>query len=554
MTHLLSRRRFLQLTGGAGAATLLDITTLLPTADHAGAQSAAVGFVRDATGITVVDVVYRPDESGYWVLCSDGSVFGIGIGEFGSAATDGVHPAVALASTPDGGGYWIFDSLGRVQAFGNATSMGDLSDLVLAGPIVDASALDDGTGYYMLGSDGGIFSFGSARFHGSVPQVLPGVQLNQPVVGLVPDGTTGYWLVAADGGLFSFGSAAFQGSVPEVLGTAPLAKPVVGALASGNAYLMVAADGGIFSFGSTQFHGSRPELQLDDPADVTCADVTADRSGYLMLDDTGIPAGFGTASTDAVRSTGRQARSTHRYNFMPWFDRQPLRWPSSDPIHYVTNNDFGPSGATQMIHDAVAEISALTGLAFIHDGATSEYVGHRFVSSNDVVLDERSAYQPQRYGERWAPVWIGARPGIPNTSLLGTALTTPHFLLRATEDIEIDENGQPTVITVGEPTYVTGHIGFVWGNGSRASLVDLPAVLLHELGHLVGLDHAGDIEELMFASLTDQTAFGSGDRLGLAMLGQASRHPTAPGPGVGIVLSNRSLAANQPIGGGCRHG
>ena len=534
---------------------MLDATALLPTTSVAGAQTAS--FARNPLGIRVVDVVYRPDEAGYWVLCNNGEVHGIGVPSLGSAVMTGSDEIVALAPTPDGNGYWIFDQAGRVQTFGNATDFGDLSAITLAGPIVDAVSLPDGTGYYMLGNDGGIFSFGSAQFHGSVPQVLPGVTLNQPVVGLVPDGTSGYWLVAADGGLFSFGTAAFQGSVPQVLGSTPLAEPVIGALASGNAYLMVAADGGIFSFGTTIFHGSRPGMSLDGGASVTmlppvtCADVTTDRSGYLMLDTAGLPYGFGSAATAEERSLGAQARDTHRYIYTWFADNQPIRWASDEPIHYVINNDFGPTAAIDMIHQAFADTAAATGLTFVFDGMTTEYVGMTFTTTNDVALSFRSAYQPGRYGNRWAPVWIGARPGTPGTSLLGVATNSVHDQLRATEIITApDENGEPALWEVGHPTYVTGNIGYVWGNGASTTLDLLPGVLLHEIGHLLGLDHAGDVDELMFYQLRDRQTFGSGDRLALQLQGRAAFHPTAPGPTEGTIRNNFSTTT-RPIGGGC---
>ena len=45
------------------------------------------------------------------------------------------------------------------------------------------------------------------------------------------------------------------------------------------------------------------------------------------------------------------------------------------------------------------------------------------------------------------------------------------------------------------------------------------AVIMHELGHLVGLDHVDDPTELMAPVNTGQYRFGPGDRQGLADLG-----------------------------------
>ena len=48
---------------------------------------------------------------------------------------------------------------------------------------------------------------------------------------------------------------------------------------------------------------------------------------------------------------------------------------------------------------------------------------------------------------------------------------------------------------------------------------DLQAIVDHELGHVVGLDHVDDPAELMFASNVGLTDYGPGDLEGMARLG-----------------------------------
>ncbi|MCP4959944.1 MAG: hypothetical protein GY925_11845 [Actinomycetia bacterium] len=206
-----------------------------------------------------VDFTAVPNASGYWTLNQDGQVEAFGDAPLlGDLATVGhAGRAVALAATPSGIGYWIFTDEGAAIAFGDAVDFGGVEHLQLAQPIIDAIALADGSGYWMVAADGGVFTFGDAEFLGSVPQILPGRQLNGAVIGLVPtpDGT-GYWLVAADGGVFTF-NAPFVGSIPGILprGT-DLDGPIVGMVAFGDGYLLVGSDGGVFNFSELPFEGS----------------------------------------------------------------------------------------------------------------------------------------------------------------------------------------------------------------------------------------------------------------------------------------------------------
>lgn len=54
---------------------------------------------------------------------------------------------------------------------------------------------------------------------------------------------------------------------------------------------------------------------------------------------------------------------------------------------------------------------------------------------------------------------------------------------------------------------------------------EVRAIVMHELGHLVGLDHVDDPGELMHRQNVGQLAFGPGDREGLAALGSGSCMP-----------------------------
>lgn len=157
----------------------------------------------------------------------------------------------------------------------------------------------------------------------------------------------------------------------------------------------------------------------------------------------------------------------------------------------VVNVDDSPPGGYEQAVRAVREVSRRTGIAFVVEGTTGE-----------LTADSRAAYQPDLYGDRWAPILIAWTRGGWEAGFAG--------------------HGGPTAITLpnGDSHYVTGQITLDANGTFNRDPVALRAVLLHEFGHVAGLKHAVSGRELMAASNTGQTAYGPGDRAGLATLGQ----------------------------------
>ncbi|MCP3934447.1 MAG: hypothetical protein GY708_03645 [Actinomycetia bacterium] len=225
-----------------------------------GAVDRGDAQLEDHLRATAIDTTGTGD--GYIVVASDWSVH-----PFGDAPTvtpdagdlgQGDVP-VDVRIDPLNRGYWIFSDTGRVVSVGDVPHLGDVSNLDLAGAVIAGEVNSVGDGYRMLGTDGGVFSFGTDRFLGSIPEVLPGVTLQCPIVGLVASSPNGYWLVGCDGGVFAFGDAPFVGSLPG-LGVTPV-SPVNAMVPYGAGYLLIAGDGGVFAFGG-EFLGSLGDKEL----------------------------------------------------------------------------------------------------------------------------------------------------------------------------------------------------------------------------------------------------------------------------------------------------
>lgn len=175
------------------------------------------------------------------------------------------------------------------------------------------------------------------------------------------------------------------------------------------------------------------------------------------------------------------------------------------PVHYVIRPDNAPSGSDALIREAVAEVSAATGLRFVYDGTTTE-----------APSPEREPYQPDLYGERWAPVLI--------------AWSTP----QESPDLAGDVDGlggsayayapdRPYVLVAGQVELDAPDFAEMlrWPDGSEYAR----AVIMHELAHVVGLDHVDDPTQLMNPEGTGVTEFADGDREGLALLGRGACVP-----------------------------
>ncbi|WP_285248386.1 hypothetical protein [Pseudarthrobacter sp. efr-133-R2A-89] len=158
------------------------------------------------------------------------------------------------------------------------------------------------------------------------------------------------------------------------------------------------------------------------------------------------------------------------------------------PIHFVMRAANAPAGGQEMVNAGFAELSRVTGLQFVNDGGTLEGPS-----------DERPMYQPDSYGATrdafgYAGSWA-ASPGAKD----------------------------PYV-------YVTGQVVLNAPLLSEYAAVEgpalEPAVIAHELAHLVGLEHVDDPTQLMYPEAGFGVyAYAGGDLTGLAALGHGTCAP-----------------------------
>lgn len=257
-----------------------------------------------------------------------------------------------------------------------------------------------------------------------------------------------------------------------------------------------------------------------DPGTSTAAGASAGAGNATVR-----PANWPSSTSEAATPLGTPAAvpdggGPHAFVQMQSDGTRPVAYDPCRPIHYVTRRGGEPEGASQLVADAVASVSAATGLQFIDDGTTDE-----------APSDDRASFQPDRYGDRWAPVLIAWSDPAESPKLGEAHQERP-------EGAVADVLGYAGSSSVGwqdadggaasDQVFVTGGVtldspDFVELLGQFDGYARARAVVLHELGHLVGLDHVDDSSQLMSPVLrSDMTEYAAGDREGLAQLGQGT--------------------------------
>lgn len=183
----------------------------------------------------------------------------------------------------------------------------------------------------------------------------------------------------------------------------------------------------------------------------------------------------------------------------------PIRFNPCQTVQYVVNPDGAPAGGLTAVNQAIGAISQATGIQFASAGITSETGGA-----------ERPNYQPS-YGQTWAPVLIAWKH-------LGKADGADHGFAGV---------GGPQAPVLAGTTYeyVSGFVLMNADDPVPANL--LRPILMHELGHVMGLDHVSLPQDIMdpAGTVTPNQTWGPGDLAGLQKVGKAAGCLPEPKPG-----------------------
>ena len=207
---------------------------------------------------------------------------------------------------------------------------------------------------------------------------------------------------------------------------------------------------------------------------------------------------------------GAAHTSSGSYSFemaQPGAPSRPVAFNPCRAIQLEVNDAGAPAPADALLREALDTVSEASGLEF-------RIVGDSSQSPPEHRLASATAGFPQR-----------RRPAL-------VAWTTPAVDPGLQGDVAGLGGSRPLRDQVsGQLYYATGEVSLDAPDltlmlAQRNGRELVRAVIVHELGHLVGLAHVQDPAELMYAHNVGQVDLGPGDRAGLRVLGS--------GPCVGL--------------------
>ena len=196
------------------------------------------------------------------------------------------------------------------------------------------------------------------------------------------------------------------------------------------------------------------------------------------------------------------------YRFLHETSQGPVRWDPCETISYRLDARAAPPWVKDDLARALDEVTSATGIEFESDGRTTETFFH-----------ELGRIRRRGSGPDLLILWVRQERYDAIRDRLSDRRGSIAFALPVPGDFADRERYVGAILVMSERTFGSGY----WSRGFR-SRYSHGVVLIHELGHVMGLDHVRhDEEQVMYSGDRagwDVTGFGSGDLEGLRQLGE----------------------------------
>lgn len=182
----------------------------------------------------------------------------------------------------------------------------------------------------------------------------------------------------------------------------------------------------------------------------------------------------------------------------------PVTYDPCRPIEIVVDARSSPAGTAKIVRRAIDQVHRITGLTLTITGDTTEQPG-----------STRAAYQPERYGDRWAPVLLAWSDAERTPALAGDVAGLGG-------SVAIDPTDGPTTYVTGMVALDAPDIARILDEEDQGTRI-VEDIVLHELAHVLGLAHVDSKAELMYPEgQQDLHGYQQGDLTGLSRLGQGT--------------------------------
>lgn len=234
-----------------------------------------------------------------------------------------------------------------------------------------------------------------------------------------------------------------------------------------------------------------------------------------------VPASAGGASAATYSTTVGVIKKpnggnpkAYRFETSGWTPAEPIaRWNPCQVIGYRVNLANSTAGALTDVKGAIARVSSATGLKFVYRGSTKILPGRgnvEYPAGTELVIAWAKPGQSPKLP--LPPRGYSAAAGVGGMSWGGAWDTTGKNANMITSGL----------VVLNATMKLTGGFGtgpkYGW-QGTRGQL------LMHELGHAVGLDHPiiKDKIQIMYPMMSRKPAvWGAGDKNGLRLVGKSA--------------------------------